>query len=304
MKTEQLHRDKWYDYIHANHICSVFWFVITLALIGLSLSFTIPIWKFQPVTTTCTILQKNITSYYTANDYISWRSYRVELLVTYPVNDVTFKTMLYGPENQDSFDTATTTGYSISKFSTNTFYEAYQVGQKYTCYYCKYRNLRVNFTTDPNWAALFVLPGLTLLLSICLCVYAPIEKTIREKIMKKKQLEMYNHLEAMQDHYEQDIFNDEEGTYSVLGVGHLPKQNIEQDDEDEWIVQEEKIETVGKFFGIQVEEDGMYTDQPELLLDVADDIELTDMRTDFSDVFRDGASEIMLDESPYEKDMN
>jgi hypothetical protein len=282
MRTEQLHRDKWYDFIHANHICCVIWFLVTVALLAVALVYCVPVWIFDPLTTTCTLQQKNVTDFYIYDDYISWHAFRSEMKVTYQLVDGSLVTSyVYGPSNQADFNLQVA-GYSLSEFDVTSFYNDYQIGSSYACYYSKKNIVRVTFDTNPSWAALFVLPCLSLVLAIFVCVYPPLDKLLRNRKKKLERLQLYTEMEEMEAEIDRDILDDDEGSYSVMVAsrgGALALKDdvytVEDDDDDEWIVQEEMIETVGRFFGIQIEDDGQYTENGvKLLQDVEDDVPL------------------------------
>jgi hypothetical protein len=281
MNTEQLHRNKWYDHIHANHICCVFWLFLMLLSLGVVLAYVVPVWQFHPVTTQCTLNLKNITKYYVSSDFVSWRVYRAELQVSYKLSDGTpVRSILYGPDNQGDFD-LNYAGYSLSIADVTNFYNQYNIGGVYKCFYSNLNYVRVTFTEDPAWAALLVFPIICFLVAAFVCIYPPIDKLLRDRRKRLARLELYKEMEELEIGYDKEIFDsDDEGTYSVMvanrGGSVIRKGDtyqVDDDEDDEWIVQEEIIETVGRFFGIQVEEDGQYTQEPtQLLEDVADDV--------------------------------
>ncbi|KAL0476282.1 Pol polyprotein [Acrasis kona] len=285
MKNEQLHEDRWYDRIHANHLCFFLWLFVMVLMLSITLVYCVPIWSFSAVETVCTVRSKEIKDGYNGDTYVTYHMYRGLLGVTYKTKDgFEVITTLYGPDNQGSFNIEYVTGYTQSQTDVYRFLNSYTIGQSYKCFYSRNQINRVAFTMDPAYGALLTLPCLALIIALFVCIYPPIEKYLRMRGIIKEQKQLYEDIEARVSQDQDFLYEEEQkGDYTAMvlarggsikgEVGDTDSVQVEDEDDDEWVVQEEYIETTGKFFGIEIEHDGAYNNpEDEIYYDEQDDV--------------------------------
>ncbi|EFC41024.1 predicted protein [Naegleria gruberi] len=276
-------KKRWYDHIHSNHICFSFFMLATVALLAIVIGYLVPVWIYGPTSTQCTLITKAMNSSFIGEDLkATYRKFRTEFNVKYQAyipqqgKDMIIQSTMYGP-SVERWDNPREAGYVLSYAIRNEFYNNYQVGQVFDCFYSSSDPYTVVIEYDPRYYSLIALPIISFLLGLWVLCYPPIEKYIRAQFDQRQQFKQYMEISQMEETYDKEMearvasdlfFDDTVGAYRRIGTGEIVQPSAEGEDlDDEFELIEEEIEVIGKFFGKSVEEHGTFVQKPISELD-------------------------------------
>ncbi|KAL9656562.1 hypothetical protein ABK040_012145 [Willaertia magna] len=292
MVATTMNKHPWYDKIHANHICGTIWLLFSLISLGIIIAFFVPIWKFDPQPTHCKILEKTKRSIFIQDDpKVTFKEYRSEFKVLYKYYDdslgknVEINSTLFGPTTNHLYE-PNYSGATESLYLRNEFFDKYLIGQEIECFYSRNSpNLIViEFSNLKN--IVLMIPILFFLFSIFLFIYPPILNYVNYKLNERKERKDFIELMEMIENDKDDglvtsqdyYFDDQVGMYRKIGTGeiinHLSSSSLignndnnlqEEDEDDEYELLEEQIEVIGRFFGLNIEEQGNYVEKEKIL---------------------------------------
>jgi hypothetical protein len=219
--------------------------------------------------TTCTVQQVTKESDYRQTGYVSYKKYRVVVDVTYAARGgKKVLSSVYGPVDQQK---GVEGGYTVDRLSVSDFMQYYTVGKKYPCYYSLLNSSTVTFNVSPLLNLLILLPIFLAITSVLVCVFPRINFMLRKRKKDSDRRRQYNDFNEVEmkythheDQYEVDYMDGIGDTVGKLlntdlfgsSIGHQTSNVTEEDLDDEFILEEEMVETIGSFFGVSIESNG------------------------------------------------